>query len=131
MKQLTYNELKKAHAASVEINKVLQKRLDEISTITHVGDGLRVHGSYDAIREIREMREAAEQSKRRQDALEECQTNHMKLYQALRELCETKIMHEAGGDTPDYRVRKLKAWGFAFACFPQHYQGNGLTAVRQ
>ncbi len=52
--------------------------------------------------------------------------NHNQIYEAykrfffaLRELCELKTIHEAQGDTPEYRRRKASAWAAAFALFPE------------
>lgn len=40
--------------------------------------------------------------------------------EALRELCETKILKEVQGNTAEYRARRDAAWKKAFACFPQY-----------
>ncbi len=49
---------------------------------------------------------------------------------ALKELCETKIVKDVQGDTPEYRRRRDAAWEAAFACFPE-YRPNASALDHQ
>lgn len=49
------------------------------------------------------------------------QDTQLKRYrEALKELCEVKIIKDVQGETGEYCRRKPKAWEAAFACFPEY-----------